>query len=150
MAFVSVALGITHANDIYKSTDAQGRPVYSDRPMSSAAERVTIESKPRDEAEAQARVARELAELARREEERNREMAAAQAQKQAREQSEQAQHERCLAARKRYLTFADSYRLYRLDDVGNRVYYTAAEIDAEREASKEQMDAACSDASRPR
>lgn len=154
LAFVVVGLGLLlrpgYAEDIYKSTDAQGNPVYSDRPLSSTAERLTIRSKPRDETAAQARAAQEVAELARRDEERNRETASAKAEKEASEQAQRAQQERCLAARNRYLMFEEGNRLYRRDDAGNRIYYTAAEIDAQRKASKQQMDAACSDASRPR
>lgn len=140
---VCVAAGAAHAGEIYKSTDAQGRPVYSDRPLSGAAERMIIESKPRDEAQAQARLSRELADLARREAERRRETAAAQAEKQAREQAEKARQDRCVAARNRYITFTEGHRLYRRDASGERVYYTGEEIDAERSAAKQQMDEAC-------
>lgn len=138
-----LTMAIVAAEDIYKSTDAQGRPVYSDRPLSSTAERVTIQSRPRDAAAAEERARQELAELVRRQEERDRQTAASRAAKQEKETAEKAQAERCIAARNRYFTFAEGNRLYRRDEAGNRVYYTGAEIDAERVAAKNKMDQEC-------
>jgi len=133
------------AEDIYKSIDSQGRPVYSDRPLSSDAERVTLGTKPRHAEAEEARVRRELAELTRRQEARNRQLAADSAKEQAREKADKEQADRCIAARNRYLMFVEANRLYRRDAAGNRVYYTSAEIDAERKASKRTMDETCAD-----
>lgn len=129
--------------DIYKSIDAQGRPVYSDRPLSSNAERVRVETGSRNAAAAQAQAAQEMADLARREEERDRQLAADKAAKQTKAAAEKEQAARCVAARNRYLMFAEGNRLYRRDEAGNRVYYTGAEIDTQRESSKQQMDQLC-------
>ena len=138
-----LAMTMVAAEDIYKSIDAQGRPVYSDRPLSSTAERVTIQSRPRDAAAAEERARQELAELARRQEERDRQATVSRAAEQEKETAEKAQAERCIAARNRYFMFAEANRLYRRDEAGNRVYYTGAEIDAERDAAKRKMDQQC-------
>ncbi len=39
--------------------------------------------------------------------------------------------------------FSESGRLYRRDEQGNRVYYTSAEIDAERSAAQKRMKELC-------
>lgn len=134
--------------DIYRWTDAQGRPVYSDRPLSRSAERLTIPHRPRGSADAQAQAAKDLAELVSRQEERERRHAAEQAETQLKAAAERERAERCTAARNRYLMFVEANRLYRRDEAGNRVYYTGAEIDAEREASKRQMEQACANQQR--
>ena len=134
--------------DIYRWTDAQGRPVYSDRPLSSSAERLTLPRQPRSSAEAQGQAAKDLAELVSRQEERDRRDAAERAEKQLKMAAERERAERCTAARDRYLMFAEANRLYRRDEAGHRVYYTGAEIDAEREASKRQMEQACANQQR--
>ena len=138
-----LAITVAAAEDIYQSTDAQGRPVYSDRPLSSTAERVTIQSRPRDAAAAEERARQELVELARRQEERDRQAAVSRAAEQEKETAEKAQAERCIAARNRCFTFAEADRLYRRDEAGNRVYPTGTEIDAERDAAKQKMEQEC-------
>lgn len=138
-----LATAAVAADEIYRSTDAQGRRVYSDRPLGRGAERVAVEPPPRSAVEGAARAARELAELARREEARGRSLAAAEAEKQRSESEKKERRARCIAARDRHLMFAEGRRLYRRDEGGNRAYYTSAEIDAERKASRQKMDEAC-------
>lgn len=111
--------------DIYRWTDAQGRPVYSDRPLSRSAERLTIPHGPRG-SDAEAQAAKDLAELASRQKERDRRHAAEQAETQLKAAAEKERDERCTAARNRYLMFAEANRLYRRDEAGNRVYYTGS------------------------
>lgn len=131
------------AADIYQSTDAQGHAVYSDRPRSDSDKRITITSSRATAADVQSRTARELAELARTDQLRreNDEAKRAKAVDGERRLAEQA--ERCQRARNRLLSAQEAHRLYRRDDKGERVYLTAAEIDAERAAAQAQMQEAC-------
>lgn len=134
------------ADEIYKSTDAQGHPVYSDRPLSPSAERVVIQSSPKSPA-AQASAAQVQATVERLEQQR-RQDEAAQAQKRATQEAQQKRAESCRRARDRYLTFAEANRLYRRDEQGERVYYTGEEIDAERTAAEKAMKELCGESSR--
>jgi hypothetical protein len=138
-----LAAGQVVADEIYKSTDAQGRVVYSDRLPTGKAEVVRIESAPRDEAAALARAQRELENLAALDQQRKREALAKAAEKKAAEDAAKRKHEQCTAARNRYLAFMEHSRIFRRDEAGERVYYSAAEIDAERIRSKQQMDEEC-------
>lgn len=137
----AAATGMTSADEIYKSTDAQGRPVYSDRPLSPSAERIVIQASPRPAA-AEASAAQVQATVERLEEQRKQEQAK-QAEQRAAREAQQKRAESCRRARDRYLMFAEANRLYRRDEQGNRVYYTGAEIDAERTAAEKAMKALC-------
>lgn len=134
------------ADEIYKSTDAQGRPVYSDRPLSPSAERVVIRPSS-NPAAAQTSAAQVQATNQRLEEQRKQEQAR-QAEKRAAQEAKDQRAERCRRARDRYLMFAEANRLYRRDAQGNRVYYTGAEIDAERSAAEEAMKELCDEKTR--
>lgn len=134
------------ADEIYKSTDAQGRPVYSDRPLSPSAERVVIQSSPSPRA-AQDGAAQVQATIERLEEQRKQEQAK-QTEKRAAQEAQERRAENCRRARDRYLMFAEANRLYRRDEQGNRVYYTGAEIDAERAAAEKAMKGFCDEKSR--
>ena len=138
-----LAVGQGVADEIYRSTDAEGRVVYSDRPPAGKAEVVGIESAPRDEAAALARAKKELENIAALDQQRKREALAKAAEKKAAEDAAKKKAQRCTAARNRYLGFVENSRIYRRNEAGERVYYTAAEIDAERIRSKQRMDEEC-------
>jgi hypothetical protein len=131
------------ASEIYKSTDAQGRVVYSDRRPAGKAEVVAIESAARDETAALVRTERELEDLAALDQRRKSEALAKAAEKKAAEQAAKKKDQRCTMARNRYLGFTEHSRIYHRNETGERVYYTSAEIDAERIKSKERMDKEC-------
>jgi hypothetical protein len=131
------------ADEIYRSTDAEGQVVYSDRQPAGKAEVVRVESAPRDEAAALARAERELENIAALDQRRKREALAKAAEKKAAEDAAKKKLQRCTMARNRYLGFMEHSRIYRRDEAGERVYYSAAEIDAERIKSKQRMDEEC-------
>lgn len=137
------AAGQGVADEIYKSTDAEGRVVYSDRPPAGKAEVVRIESAPRNEAAALARAEKELENIAALDQRRKREALAKAAEKKAAENAAKRKDQRCTVARNLYLGFTENSRIYRRNDAGERVYYSAAEIDAERIRSKQRMDEEC-------
>jgi len=140
---VLCALGCTGtplcAQEIYKSVDAEGHVVYSDRASTKNASKSTLHVDEPDPAEA-ARLAKQQKLL---------ETAAAQRVKQdaADAKSKAAEDERrqkaCEKARNNYLRLKDSGRLFHRDADGNRVYYSDEEIDAMREQARRAMTAAC-------
>lgn len=138
-----LAAGQGVAEEIYRSTDAQGRVVYSDQPPAGKAEVVRIESSPRNEAAALARAARELENIAALDQQRKREALAKAAEKKAAENAAKMKDQQCTAARNLYLGFTEHSRIYRRNEAGERVYYSAAEIDTERISLKQRMDEEC-------
>ena len=138
-----LAAGQAVAGEIYKSADAEGRIMYSDRPPAGKAQMVTIESAPRNEAAALARTQRELENLAAQDRRRKSEALKKAAEKKAAENAAKRKDQRCTEARNRYLGLTEHSRIYRRNEAGERVYYSAAEIDAQRIRSKQRMDEEC-------
>ncbi|HMN47244.1 MAG TPA: DUF4124 domain-containing protein [Povalibacter sp.] len=128
-------------HEIYKSTDAEGRPIYSDRPLSPSAQRVIVRST-RDPAAAEAAAAQVQATNERVEAYRKQE-ADKRVAKEGEQKAQVRRQEDCRRARDRYLMFAENNRLYRRDEQGNRVYYTSVEIDAERTSAEKRMKELC-------
>ena len=127
------------AQQVYKSVDAEGHVVYSDRAGSKSAPKTTLHVDEPDPAEA-ARLAHEQ-ELLKADD-------AARSRLQALEDKNKAtqQHKKQLAcenARNQYYHMREAARLYKRDDNGNRVYYADDEADAMREQARQAMVAAC-------
>ena len=131
------------AGEIYRTTDAEGQTVYSDRPPAGKAEVVAIESAPRNEAAALARSKRELEDISALDQRRKREALAKAAEKKAAEDAAKRKDQQCTLARNEYLGLMEHSRIYRRNKEGERVYYSAAEIDAERIRWKKRMDEEC-------
>jgi hypothetical protein len=130
------------ADDLYKTVDPQGHIVYSDRPLSSASQRISVQVTAPNPEEA-ARMSKEQAML-------NADAAqqAQQARHDADEQNKKAaqdatQKRRCDSARDRYAVFAAGGRIFKSDEQGNRVYYSDQEIEEQRQAAKAIMDTTC-------
>jgi hypothetical protein len=130
---------LTAADDIYKTVDADGHVVYSDHPISPAAQKLALPVTPADSAEA-ARLAKQRAIENAEDAQRSRQEAEQQS-KQAAQSKQDAAH--CTDARNHYFSLKDVRRVYRLDDDGNRIYYSDQEADAMRAAAKQAMDQAC-------
>jgi hypothetical protein len=135
----SAALPRSYGDEVYKTTDASGHVVYSDRPSSPKAEKITVPVRPADPGEA-ARLARqhaledaEYAQRSRQEADEQLRQAA-----QARQDAD-----RCSAARSHYAFLKDVARLFRLDADGNRVFYSDEQTDAMRGAARQAMEQAC-------
>jgi hypothetical protein len=127
------------ADQVYKSVDAQGHVVYSDRAPTAKAEKSDIHVIQADPAEA-ARAARETNILKAEEDGRKRD-AAAQSEKQTKQDHDK--QVQCQNARTRYDSIKDVTRLYTLDSQGNRVFYSDAEADARKEQARQAMLSAC-------
>jgi Domain of unknown function (DUF4124) len=138
-------LGSAQANEVFVTRDAQGRPVYTDRPESLPAQKVNVATQSTETVEAQ-RSADEQAKAA---------TAAGKAQpdssrtaaetRAAREMTETDKAKRCEEARAHYMTVMTSQRLYEQGpNEGERRYLDSDEIDATRENAKRVMDEFCS------
>jgi tRNA A37 methylthiotransferase MiaB len=135
------AVNPAHA-DIYKSVDAQGHVVYSDRATTPAAQKtdVTIQAPKQEEVD---RLARQQAILKVVENQRKQQELAGQ---QLTAQNQQQQHNRqvlCQAARERYYAVRDANHLFHRDADGNRVYLSDSEADARRVELQQAMNTAC-------
>jgi hypothetical protein len=129
----------SRADEVYKSVDAQGHVVYSDRAPTPTAQKSVVHVIPSNPAEA-ARAARETNLLKAEENQRKREQDI-----DSRKKAQQ-DHERqvlCEQARNRYNSLKDVNLIYRLDAQGNRVFYTDAEADARRQQAHQAMTSAC-------
>jgi Domain of unknown function (DUF4124) len=126
-------------DEVYKTVDASGRVVYSDRPSSPKSEKMTVPVQQADPNEA-ARLAKQRALEAADYAQRSRQEADEQGRQEAQSRLDAA---RCTSARTRYFTFKDVRRIFRLDAEGNRVFYSDEEADAMRAAAKQAMEQAC-------
>lgn len=127
------------AQEIYKSVDAQGNVVYSDRAPSKNAPTTAVHVTEPDPAEV-ARLAKQQQLLNASDRERQKQEAA-----EARDHAalEHRQQVNCENARNKYYRYKDSGRIYQRDADGNRIYYSDSESDALREQARRAMLAAC-------
>jgi len=149
-AFVTVATLLlvaagAWAGEVYKTTDAQGRPVYTDKPPSLPAEKLNVQSATTDVVEVQKRVDAQVKQYG------AADQAAAEAAKKAadaskaREMTAEDRAKRCIEARQRYESYMNARRLYEPGtSEGERRYLDSAEIDAARARAKQSMDELCS------
>jgi hypothetical protein len=144
VSVAAVAVGLAHsgglwAQEVYKSVDANGQVIYSDRGSSKNAPKTSVHFEEANPAEA-ARIAREqqalnAADAARRKEQQADEKAQAAADKK--------RQESCRNARNEYDRLMNRRALYKLGADGQRAYYTDEEADALREQARKTMTAAC-------
>jgi hypothetical protein len=127
------------ADEVYKSVDAQGHVVYSDRPNTAAARRTDVAVQGPDVAEA-ARLAKEQAILKAEEEQRKRKE---RRDDKVKEQQDRAKQVRCENARNRYLDMKEARRIFKRDADGTRVYYSDSDAGAKREEARKAMNIAC-------
>ena len=127
------------ADDIYKSVDAEGHVVYSDRPNSSAAQKADVAVQRADPKEAE-RLARQRMLLKAEDDQRRKQELA---DSKAKAQQESNKKVQCQNARNHYNVLKDSRRIFAPGADGNREYYTDAQADAVREEARRAMTAAC-------
>jgi hypothetical protein len=146
VAILLSGLGVAEASDVFVTKDAQGRPVYTDRPEALPAERLDIKSNSTDTVEVQQRIAAEQKQLD------DAAKASADAAKKAGEQKTATaanaadRAKRCQELRDRYMQLMNAQRLYEPgEQEGERHYLTDAELDAAREDAKKVMDDFCSE-----
>ena len=133
------ALFPASADEIYKSVDAQGHVVYSDRANNAAAKKTEVAVQQADPNEA-ARLAKERILLQADDDQRKRQELD---ESRAKAQQEAARPEQCKNARDRYNFLQSVNRLVTQDANGNRVYYTDAQFDQIRADARRTMNTAC-------
>ncbi len=127
------------AQQVYKSVDAQGNVVYSDRAPTKGATKTNLHVDQPDPAEV-ARLQKEQAQLKAADLERSLQQAVGDKNKAISDQKRQVA---CQNARNRYYQLKDSNRIFKRDAEGNRVYYSDSDADAMREQARRAMIAAC-------
>jgi hypothetical protein len=149
-AFVTVATLLlavagAHAGEVYKTTDAQGRPVYTDKPPSLPAEKLNVQTATTDTVEVQKRYDSQMKQYGAADKaEADAAKKAADARK-AQEMTAEDRAKRCIDARQRYESYMNARRLYEPGSAeGERRYLDSAEIDAARANAKQAMDELCS------
>ena len=140
-AFVALLSPLTPvpAQEVYRSVDADGHVVYSDRSASKNAPKTAVHVEEGDPAEA-ARIAKEQQLLQAEETQRAKQQAIDDKNKASADHQKQTA---CQNARNYYYRLRDSPRIYQRDSDGNRVYYSDSEADTLREQAKRAMTSAC-------
>lgn len=137
-----VAPGAAIASDIYKWVDEDGNVHYGDKPSGAQSERMTIDSRPTNQAQVAAQTqARANARAEAREAE---EAAAAEAP--SAEELQAAADERrqkCETSRANMQRLVTSRRIYREDESGERVYLDEAEMQATRQRVEDEINEFC-------
>lgn len=140
-ALVALCCPLTpvQAQEVYRSVDAEGHVIYSDRGASKNAPKTTVQVTEGDPAEA-ARIAKEQQLLQAEDTQRAKQQAIDEKNKSGADHQKQLA---CQNARNYYYRLRDSARLYQRGPDGNRVYYSDSEADTLREQAKRAMTAAC-------
>jgi len=128
-----------HAQQVYRSVDADGHVVFSDRGSIKDAPATTIHVDQPNPKEV-ARLAKQQELLKAEDQQRQRQNAMDDKQKATDEQNKQ---QRCQAARNRYFQLKDSNRVFKRDADGNRIYYSDEDAEKLREEARRNMVAAC-------
>lgn len=138
-----VAVGV-QAGEVYKTTDAQGRPVYTDKPPSLPAEKLNVQTATTDVVEVQKRYDAQMAKYAAGDQtQAGAENNAADSRK-AQELTAEDRAKRCIDARQRYESYMNALRLFVPGaKEGERRYLDSAEMDAARANARQTMDDLC-------
>lgn len=149
-AFVTVATILltavgAHASEVYKTTDAQGRPVYTDKPVALPAERLNVKTSTTDVVEVQKRYEEQMKSYSEGDKAQAEAAKRAADAKKASTLTAEDRAKRCQDARQRYESYMNARRLFEPGTTeGDRRYLSDAEIDAARANAKQTMDEFCS------
>jgi len=130
------------AQEVYKSVDAQGHVVYSDRGATKSAPKTTLHVAEPDPAEAE-RLAHEQELLKADEQARARQQAIDEKSAAQKAQQQHKQQQACEQARNHYYYLRDSTRIYQRNADGDRVFLSDEDADATRERARRAMVTAC-------
>ena len=140
----SLLCATASASEVFVTRDAQGRPVYTDRPESLPAQKLNVATQQIDAVEAQTRNQQQTDKLQQADKataEASRKSAEA---RQAAELSAADKAKRCQDARQRYQNLMNARRIYEPGSTPDeRRYLDSAEIDATRADAKKLMDEFC-------
>jgi hypothetical protein len=144
LALLGLVAATAGAGEVFRTVDASGRPIYTDKPAVLPAERLKIASGSTDKVAVQQRSAEELQRLNAAGDAALASQQQARAVQKAADLSAEDKGKRCIEARSRYEQYMISQALYQTDpDSGERRYLTDTEIDAAREHSRKLVDEFC-------
>jgi hypothetical protein len=141
-AFVTLATAA--AGEVFITKDAQGNPVYTDRPDSLPAQRVHVASKDTDVVDVQKRYDQEMKQYSATDKASSETAKQATETRQAQAETAADKAKRCQEARTQYAAMMNAHRVYEEGDKGERHYLDSKEIDAARANAKAMMDEFCS------
>jgi hypothetical protein len=127
---------------IYKTVDAQGNVVYTDKTGSANTQQTTVHYHEPSAEDLKALEDQRRAQQAT-EAQRLQQAATSNSARAQQEKQQQAQQARCESARSHFNSIKDAGRLYQQDAQGDRVYLTDQEADAKRAQARQTMTDAC-------
>jgi hypothetical protein len=138
-------VGGAEASEVFRSTDDKGQPVYTDKPATLPAEKLSVKTRATDTAEVQRRYDEEMKRYAAADEAAGKATQKSAEAQRALSLSSEDRAKRCTEARQRYEAYQNAHRLYEPGATeGERRYLTDAEIDTARANAKKVMDEFCS------
>ena len=139
-----LVLGSAQASEVFVTKDAQGRPIYTDRPDSLPAQKVQVASQSTDSVAAQQQYAEKLQSYSEGDKARAEAARKSVDSRQAKELSATDKAKRCQESRTRYQNMMNARRLYEPgSSPDERRYLDSNEIDAARADAKKLMDEFC-------
>jgi hypothetical protein len=139
-----LVLGSAQASEVFVTKDAQGRPIYTDRPESLPAQKVHVASQTTDTVAVQQQYDDKMKSYSDADKARAEAAKTAVDTQQAKELSAADKAKRCQESRARYQNMMNARRLYEPGSTGeDRRYLDSNEIDAARENAKKVMDEFC-------
>jgi hypothetical protein len=137
-------LTTAQASDVFVTKDAQGRPIYTDRPDALPAQKVNITTKKTDTVEAQRVYDEKMKAYSAADKAEAKSSQQAAESEQAKELTATDKAKRCQDARANYESMMNARRLYEPGSTeGERRYLDSNEIDQTRENAKQLMDQFC-------
>ncbi|MBS0378195.1 MAG: DUF4124 domain-containing protein [Proteobacteria bacterium] len=136
---VLICAGPVGAQEVYKSIDANGNVVYSDRGATKNAQTTAVHVTEGNAQEA-ARLAREQQMLNAADRQRQKQDAS---EEKAKESADRYRQHACETARNKYYRYKDAGRLFKRDADGNRVWLSDDDADDLREQARKAMVSAC-------
>jgi hypothetical protein len=137
-------LGSAQASEVFVTKDAQGRPIYTDRPDSLPAQKVNIATKATDTVAVQQQYDAKMKSYSEADKAKAEAAKKSVESQQAKELSAADKAKRCQESRVRYESMMNAHRLYEPGSSGeDRRYLDSNEMDAARENAKKVMDEFC-------
>jgi hypothetical protein len=137
-------LATVQASEVFKTKDAQGNIVYTDRPESLPAQKVNVATRSTDKVEVQRQYDEKMQATAATDKAKADAAKQAGEARQAKEMTAADKAKRCLDARARYEQVMTAQRLYEPGATeGERRYLDSKEIDEARASTKKAMDEFC-------
>jgi len=131
------------AGEVFMTKDAQGRPIYTDRPDSLPAQKLNVATKATEPLEVKNRYDEQMKGYAAGDKAATDAAKRAADQAQAKEMSATDKAKRCADTRLRYEYYMNAQRLYEAGPNDERRYLNDEEIDAARTNAKKTMDEFC-------